>query len=51
MSEVAKDTSLIAALEDSDGGLYFGTTAAAGADDFFAGLIDDIRIFGGAIHP
>ena len=47
--EAAKDNSPIAALEDSDGGLYFGTTTAT--DDFFAGMIDDIRIFGGAITP
>jgi L-ascorbate metabolism protein UlaG (beta-lactamase superfamily) len=50
-TEVVKDSSPITALEDSDGGLYFGTTATAAADDFFAGLIDDVRIFGGAIKP
>ena len=50
-SEIAKDTSPITNLEPSDGDLYFGSSAIPGADDFFAGLIDDIRIFGGAIHP
>jgi L-ascorbate metabolism protein UlaG (beta-lactamase superfamily) len=50
-TEAAKDSSPIAALEDSDGGLYFGITSSGGADVFFAGLIDDVRIFGGAIKP
>ena len=48
--EIAKDYSPITNLEPSDGGLYFGS-AAMGTDGFFAGLIDDIRIFGGAINP
>lgn len=48
--EIAKDNSPITNLEPSDGGLYFGS-AATGTDDFFAGLLDDIRIFGGAIQP
>jgi L-ascorbate metabolism protein UlaG (beta-lactamase superfamily) len=49
-SEIAKDDSSITNLESFDGGLYFGSDAT-GTDDFFAGLIDDIRIFGGAIQP
>jgi hypothetical protein len=49
-SEIAKDDSPIANLEPSDGGLYFGS-AATGTDGFFAGIIDDIRLFSGAIQP
>ena len=49
-SEIAKDGSPITNLEPSDGDLYFGS-AANGTDGFFTGLLDDIRIFGGAIQP
>lgn len=48
--QITKDESPIMNLEASNGGLYFGSTAI-GTEDFFAGLIDDIRIFGGSIHP
>jgi L-ascorbate metabolism protein UlaG (beta-lactamase superfamily) len=48
--QIATDNSPITNLEPSDGGLYFGA-AATGTESFFAGLIDDIRIFGGAIYP
>ncbi len=50
-AEVAKDNSPITGLENSDGGLYFGAGKRLSADYFFAGLIDDVRIFGGAINP
>ncbi len=50
-SEVAKDDSLITALEASTGGLFFGAGSTLGAEDFYSGLIDDIRIFSGMIKP
>lgn len=49
-SEIAKDASPTTNLEAFDGGLYFGSTAF-GSNGFFAGLIDDIRLYGGSIHP
>jgi L-ascorbate metabolism protein UlaG (beta-lactamase superfamily) len=48
--EVAED-SRISALGASDGSLYFGTGSTLAAENFYSGLIDDIRIFGGSIHP
>jgi hypothetical protein len=49
--EVSKDDSPITALEASNGGLYFGAGYMFDMEDFYFGLIDDVRIFGGAIEP
>jgi hypothetical protein len=47
--EVARDTA--EALESAEGGLFIGTGQALDAGSFFAGLIDDIRIYNRAISP
>jgi Tol biopolymer transport system component len=44
-TEVAKDTSPLAALKYSNGGLYIGANKFLDADTFFSGLIDDVRIY------
>jgi len=43
--EVAKDTNPFASLKNSDGGLYIGVNKNLNAGTFFAGLIDDVRIY------
>jgi hypothetical protein len=47
--EVARDSA--ETLETAEGGLFIGTGQALDADSFFAGLIDDIRIYNRALTP
>ena len=48
--EVAKDTkALTQALMSSNGGLYIGASKDLDATGFFSGLIDDVRIYDGAL--
>ena len=47
--EVARDTDAQAALKSANGGLYIGTGKNLAAKNFFAGLIDDIRIYNMAL--
>jgi hypothetical protein len=42
--EVSKDTDLVGGV-DSNGGLYFGASKTLDASAFWAGLIDDVRIY------
>jgi hypothetical protein len=49
--EVAQDTSDLAPLEFSDGGLYIGAGETLDAGTFFSGLIDDVRIYNVALTP
>jgi glucose/arabinose dehydrogenase len=44
-AEAAADAEPLAALESSDGGLYFGAGKNLDAPSFWAGLIDDVRIY------
>jgi hypothetical protein len=43
--EVARDTDAQAALKSANGGLYIGTGKNLATETFFAGLIDDVRIY------
>jgi len=45
---VAED---VQALESSDRGLYIGVGKDFSPDTFFSGLIDDVRIYKGAVNP
>ena len=47
--EVAWDASDLASLEFSNGGLYISMSNTLEADTFFSGLIDDVRIYNGAL--
>jgi len=49
--EVAKDSSSLNQLKDSNGGLYIGVNKYLDAGTFFSGLIDDVRIYNRAVHP
>jgi hypothetical protein len=49
--EVAIDTSTLANLLSSDGGLYLGAGKTLDATSFWSGLIDDIRIYNRAVSP
>ena len=46
---VAEDTQ--DQLESRAGGFYFGTGSSMGAETFFSGLIDDVRIYNRAMRP
>jgi hypothetical protein len=46
--EVAKDTDIVGGAS-SDGGLYIGADKALEEGSFFAGLIDDVRIYNAAL--
>jgi N-acetylneuraminic acid mutarotase len=48
-AEVAKDTDVVAGLQSSDGGLYFGAGKDLDVGSLFSGLIDDIRIYNQAL--
>jgi len=48
-TEVAKDTAAQVSLKSADGGLYIGAGKNLEAGTFFAGLIDDIRIYNAAL--
>jgi hypothetical protein len=50
-AEVATDTAPLSALEDAYGGLYFGVGSTLAPDSFWAGLIDDVRIYNRAVRP
>jgi len=50
-AEVAKDTSPLAPLKYSDGGLYIGVNKNLDAGTYFSGLIDDVRIYNRAVSP
>jgi hypothetical protein len=47
--EVAKDAAAQAALKSATGGLYIGAGKTLDAAAFFAGLIDDVRIYNAAV--
>jgi Concanavalin A-like lectin/glucanases superfamily/WD40-like Beta Propeller Repeat/Dockerin type I domain len=49
--EVIKDSGPLDALERSDGGLYIGASKTRDAGAFFAGLIDEVRIYNVALTP
>jgi N-acetylneuraminic acid mutarotase len=49
--EVAKDSSPLASLNNSDGGLYIGVNKNLDAGTYFSGLIDDVRIYNRAVSP
>ncbi len=48
-TEVAKDTAAQASLKSADGGLYIGAGKNLEAGTFFAGKIDDVRIYNVAL--
>lgn len=50
-AEVAKDTAPLSVLESATGGLYFGVGKTFDASTFWSGLIDNIRIYDGAVRP
>jgi L-ascorbate metabolism protein UlaG (beta-lactamase superfamily) len=50
-AEVSRDTAPVTTLESADGGLYIGAAAVLDESGFFAGLIDDVRIYNTAIMP
>ncbi|UCG49449.1 MAG: MBL fold metallo-hydrolase [Phycisphaerales bacterium] len=49
--QVAADTKANASLESADGGIHIGADGALGEGGFFAGLIDDVRIYNEAVGP
>jgi hypothetical protein len=49
--EVVTDDAPLSALEGSDGGLYLGAGKATEPGTFWAGLIDDVRIYNRAVTP
>jgi hypothetical protein len=49
--EVAKDTTAQAALKSATGGLYICAGKNLGAGTFFAGLIDEVRIYNRVVSP
>lgn len=49
--EVAADSNPLSELETADGGLFFGVGNTLHKSTFFAGLIDDIRIYNTAVKP
>jgi N-acetylneuraminic acid mutarotase len=49
--EVAKDATAQAALKPATGGLYIGAGKNLDAGTFFAGLVDDVRIYDKAMTP
>jgi hypothetical protein len=48
-AEVARDTGTLTPLESSDGGLHIGVGKNLNAVSFWAGLIDDVRIYNQAL--
>jgi hypothetical protein len=48
--EAAGDAKALAPLKASDGGLYLGAGKTLEAASFFAGLIDDVRIYNRALR-
>ncbi len=50
-AEVAKDTGALAVLQSCDGGLHLGTGKALGTGTFWAGLLDDVRIYNQSLSP
>jgi len=50
-AEVAKDTGALAALQSCDGGLHLGVGKGVDAGTFWAGLLDDVRIYSVALSP
>jgi len=49
-TEVAKDTSPLAPLKYSNGGINIGANKNLDAGTFFSGLIDDVRIYDVALN-
>ena len=49
-AEVASDVGTLNPLKSSDGGLYIGADKNLDASSFWAGLIDDVRIYNRALH-
>jgi L-ascorbate metabolism protein UlaG (beta-lactamase superfamily) len=50
-AEVAKDAAALAPLQSCDGGLHLGAGKSLGAGTFWAGLLDEIRIYNQALSP
>jgi predicted outer membrane repeat protein len=50
-AEVAKDTGALAALQSCDGGLHLGAGKGLDGGTFWAGLLDDVRIYNVALSP
>ena len=50
-AEVAKDAAAVAPLKSSDGGLHLGAGKSLNAGTFWAGLLDDVRIYNVALSP
>jgi hypothetical protein len=48
-AEVARDAGSLTPLESSDGGLHIGANNSLDAGSFWAGLIDDVRIYNRAL--
>ena len=48
-AEVARDAGTVAPLKSSDGGLYIGVDRNLAAGSFWAGMIDDVRIYNQAL--
>jgi len=50
-AEVAKDAAALSPLQSCDGGLHLGAGKSLGAGAFWAGLLDDVRIYNVALTP
>ncbi|MHC4433782.1 MAG: LamG domain-containing protein, partial [Planctomycetota bacterium] len=48
-AEVARDTAFVGGV-GSDGGLYIGSRKTLDAGSFWSGLVDDVRLYGGALN-
>jgi hypothetical protein len=49
--EVVKDDAPLSGLEGAGGGLYLGAGSGLEPGTFWAGLIDDVRIYNRAVKP
>ena len=49
--EVARDTFAAVDIDSADAGLRVGAGSGLGADSFWSGMIDDVRIYDRAVEP